>query len=525
VVKDVTGGILPGVTVEAASPALIEKIRVTTSDADGQYKLVDLRPGNYIVTFTLAGFTTIRREGIQLTTGFTATVNGELKPGEVAETITVTGASPLLDTHNNRSQTVLTAEALQNLPTSTTVSGLANLTLGATAQGAAAQDVGGNKGETRATFAVNGSHGSDQKMTLDGMGIQTWYSLASARNIVVNEVALAETSVVTGGKGADNETAGVQLVAVSKDGGNRFSSLFSGNYDNNRMQWNNLTDELRSRGVTSNASVKRVYDWGFGVGGPIRRDRIWFYAASRWWGAQEYQPNAYFNASPNRLLYVPDLNRPAYVDQYNQDWGVKITWQATPKQKVEVSDHFQHACQCYGSVSATLAPEATRNAHDGGVGNGGIFPPGRQQLLISKWTYPLTNRLLLEAGAAFGLFYLSEELSPGTTVNDIPVIELSTGLNSNALGGNLFNASYGVDPVTGRPVSNRSWNLNQQVAVSYVTGSHAFKAAIVPAFGLHDQTRTINQAIVYYFRNQLPASLTMWTSPAVINNRLRNVGY
>src|SRR5436190_23080625 len=104
VVRDATGAALPGVTVEAASPALIEKVRTVVTDGEGQYKIVDLRPGTYTVTFTLPGFSTVKREGIELTTGFTATVNGELKVGAVAETLTVTGASPVVDVHNGQTE-------------------------------------------------------------------------------------------------------------------------------------------------------------------------------------------------------------------------------------------------------------------------------------------------------------------------------------------------------------------------------------------------------------------------------------
>src|SRR2546427_10261510 len=98
VVRDASGGVLPGVTVEASSPALIEKVRTVVTDGEGRYNVVDLRPGPYTVTFTLPGFTTVRREGIALTAGFTATVNAELRVGALEETITATGASPLVDT-------------------------------------------------------------------------------------------------------------------------------------------------------------------------------------------------------------------------------------------------------------------------------------------------------------------------------------------------------------------------------------------------------------------------------------------
>ncbi|HEY3044850.1 MAG TPA: carboxypeptidase-like regulatory domain-containing protein, partial [Vicinamibacterales bacterium] len=96
VVKDTSGAVLPGATVEAASPVLIEKVRSVVSDATGQYRIVDLRPGTYSVTFTLPGFSTVKREGIELTGSFVATVNGELKVGALEETITVTGETPIV---------------------------------------------------------------------------------------------------------------------------------------------------------------------------------------------------------------------------------------------------------------------------------------------------------------------------------------------------------------------------------------------------------------------------------------------
>src|SRR6266404_777816 len=104
-VKDTSGAVMPGVTVEAASPALIEKVRTAVTDGSGQYKIVDLVPGTYTVTFTLAGFNTAKREGIALSAGFTASVDGELRVGALEETITVSGQSPLIDVQNTREQT------------------------------------------------------------------------------------------------------------------------------------------------------------------------------------------------------------------------------------------------------------------------------------------------------------------------------------------------------------------------------------------------------------------------------------
>jgi hypothetical protein len=115
-VTDVTGGVLPGVTVEASSPVLIEKIRTAVSEGNGRYQLLDLLPGTYRVTFTLPGFSVVRREGITLTAGFTASVNVELSTGTLTETITVTGASPMVDVRNVAQTQVLTRDVLDTTP-------------------------------------------------------------------------------------------------------------------------------------------------------------------------------------------------------------------------------------------------------------------------------------------------------------------------------------------------------------------------------------------------------------------------
>lgn len=170
-VRDATGGVLPGVTVEAASPALIEKVRTVVTDAQGQYKIVELRPGAYTVTFTLPGFSTVRREGLQLNTGFTATVNAELRVGGIAETITVAGTSPVVDTQNVRTQNVLSDTNLETLPTNRSMQAFVTLTVGATIAGAGAnlQDVGGTKTDQYSTINYHGNRQDDGRMMIDGM--------------------------------------------------------------------------------------------------------------------------------------------------------------------------------------------------------------------------------------------------------------------------------------------------------------------------------------------------------------------
>src|SRR5262245_7557940 len=146
VVHDTSGAVLPGVTVEVASPALIEKVRTALTDSQGRYNISELRPGTYSVTFTLAGFATLRHEALELSTGVTATANAEMKLGAVEETITVAGTSVAVDVHNVRAQQVLKASVLDALPSSQRdISQMASLTLGATSSTPGRNDVGGHK--------------------------------------------------------------------------------------------------------------------------------------------------------------------------------------------------------------------------------------------------------------------------------------------------------------------------------------------------------------------------------------------
>ena len=219
VVKDSSGAVLPGVTVEAASPALIEKVRSVVTDSEGQYKIIDLRIGTYAVTFALPGFAAVRREGIELPAGFTATVNAELRVGGLEETITVTGASPLVDVQNARQQTLVSSAMLDLLPSSTGFTMLVALTPGLTG----IADVGGTAG----TFMLqNGNAGGGQggnrgihgkiggKIMFDGMQVNSMDSVGASSGYIVNTLVTQEMTVETGGVTAEANGAGLDLIRL-----------------------------------------------------------------------------------------------------------------------------------------------------------------------------------------------------------------------------------------------------------------------------------------------------------------------
>ena len=131
-VRDTSGAVMPGVTVEASSPALIEKVRTVVTDDQGLYKIIDLRPGTYTVTFTLTGFNTVKREGLELSASFTATVDAEMRVGSLEETVTVSGQSPLVDVQNVLQQRAMTRDVMDAVPTNKSFTNLAVLIPGIT---------------------------------------------------------------------------------------------------------------------------------------------------------------------------------------------------------------------------------------------------------------------------------------------------------------------------------------------------------------------------------------------------------
>src|SRR5437773_2431682 len=241
-VKDATGGVLPGVTVTVTSPVLIEQQRTTITDAEGRYVIPQLRPGVYRVTFTLQGFGVVVREGINLSTGFTANVEAELRVGGLAESVTVTGASPIVDVQNVRRQQVVTNELLEALPASTkSISSLASLTTGLSGLG----DIGGQYQVEPGNDVVSGGgafHGkSGTKVSYDGMGMENSSGNSSYQ---LTASSVEEIVMSTSGISADTNADGVVMNIIPKDGSNTLKTTIAGLFSNNSMESDNLDDNL-----------------------------------------------------------------------------------------------------------------------------------------------------------------------------------------------------------------------------------------------------------------------------------------
>jgi hypothetical protein len=506
VVRDTTGAILPGVTIEAASPALIEKVRTVATDSEGQYKIVDLRPGTYSVTFSLTGFSTVKREGVELTTGFTATVNGELKVGSIEETVTITAASPLVDTQNVRTQNVISRTALETLPTAKSLTAYASLTVGATLNGAGGspQDVGGNRAENYGEMMIHGGRSGDGKQTVDGMSYMNEQGTGGGWNRWLRpaDAFIQEVTLTTGGGSAEYLTGGIQENVVPKEGGNTFKTYLNAVGTNGNFQSSNINDDLRARGLSAVGKVKQIYDIGGGIGGPIRRDRLWFYASARKWESQEYYTGVYFGTTLNTVgtPYVADTNRPAFFFYPYNDVSTRLTWQVAPKHKIATNQIYQKACQC-GVTGGFWSGEALANFR---------YNP----LYLGQYTYsyPASNRLIIEAGFTHNIIHQIPRWADSVSPDAISIQELTSGFVYNAGRFNVPLAGF-ADPY------DDYGSYNGRASLSYVTGSHAFKLGLQGQLG---RTNTYGHFVPlnpqgypvwYNFRNGVPAQLVEFATP------------
>ena len=319
VVTDNTGAVMPGVTVEAASPVLIEKVRTVVTDGQGRYTIVDLRPGTYQITFTLTGFNTLIRDGVELPADFTATVSVQLSVGSLQESVTVSGQSPMVDVQSSARTLVINRDLLDALPTPRNTQSFGYLAQGVRLS---KPDVGGAQMMEQVNMRVHGASQLHTTMQVDGMLVSPAFNDGAIQNYW-NQAAFGETAFTTSSQGAEVSAGGIRLNMIPRDGGNTFhGSLYMGVTDGS-WQSNNLTDELRAKGLSLPTGITNIHDVNPSLGGPILQDKLWFFASMRFQSVDEKVVNA----------YMPDGSQ-AIVDQYVRIPHVRLTYQATPKNKL-----------------------------------------------------------------------------------------------------------------------------------------------------------------------------------------------
>jgi len=510
VVRDSSGGVLPGVTVEAASPALIEKTRSAVTDAAGQYRIENLRPGTYSVTFTLSGFSATKREGIELTGSFTATVNADMRVGGVAETITVTGETPVVDVQNAQRQTVLSKDVLNAIPTAGSYNAVLVLVPGLFG---GQQDV--SMGPCNScTFSAHGAilsggrANSEARLLLDGLSIAV--PQAGGTNYLTDTRNSQEVNFTTQGSTAEVESGGPVMNIVPRTGGNTFSGNGFASWASPSMQGSNYTSDLQAAGLAAPNPLVKLYDFNGAGGGPIRKDKIWFFLTARSQGSSSKIPIFYNKnaGNPNAWLYVADPSHQAVNDKTWVNGSARLTMQLSPRNKLNLFWDEQNVCsiswaKCEngGNYSNALtSPEAN--------GYGDLFPMRAQQVTYAS---PLNNKVLIEGG--FGYFFSrwgGRAKDDPNTETLVKVIEQCAGgcpANGNIPG--LTYRSQTVDLFSdGR---NKNVTTTWRASVSFVSGGKSLKIGYQGS--LLGDIRLANMgpnALRYRLNNGVPNQLTMF---------------
>ena len=475
IVKDTSGAVLPGVTVEIASPALIEKVRSATTDGSGQYKIVELRPGVYSVTFSLTGFSTVKRDGIELTTDFTATINADLKVGAVTETITVSGESPVVDVVNITTRTVMTREVLDAIPTGRNIQAVGilipgtNITVGG--GGAISRDVGGSGNLQQSPLQYRGS--ADAVQTIDGMRLNNLCANGAYSGVYWNQGSFEELSYVTGADSAAMGQGGIRINMVPKDGGNQFRGTIFGN--TSPQSW--VSDNCNSPGIgqpctqsnllgdrtfnpnnflTNVSNITKNYDFNAGIGGPIARNKVWWYGTYRYLGVNKTVADAFYNAETSPFRYKADFTRPGIDDGHIRSIAARATAQITQKDKVSYYHDEQDKVRGHWGIGASGVNSVTPEAS-------AIQATPTSFVSVSKWTRPQSNRLLFDVGLGVYNQEYQENYQPSVFAGTVPLVSLVD--NSTTKIANAWN----------NPADHFSKLFTEQFSASYVTGSHDLK--------------------------------------------------
>jgi hypothetical protein len=498
-VRDESGGVLPGVTVEASSPALIEKVKSAVTDDQGRYRIVDLRPGTYKVTFTLTGFSTFTRDDQALNAEQTLNINADMKVGTLEETITVSGAAPQVDVQQASRTTNITRDIIDTLPVSRNVMSIGVLAPGVR-QGT--PDIGGSRMTEQVGLRAHGLSGVDGEQLVEGMSIQ---SLEGASQSYFDDMLQSEITVMTAAIPADTSGGGIRLNSILKDGGNSMSgSVFLGGSDGN-WQSKNVTEEIEKRGVSTGNGVAHIQQFTASLGGPLKRDKLWWFIAARHQSSDERVANV-----PEQFVAPDGTFFRGIADNYVRGPSMRLTWQASQKNKLSM--FAQRWWKRKGlDFGAGTDPRASthrdpKHAHHY-VGN-------------AKWTSPITNKILVEAGYATAAFLWLGSSYPGTTVTTPFTPAWYAGARKTDTARNINPQCAYLDGCTAwiyNGLDERQENTRNTLgfAVSYVTGSHNLKFGLQDEFGPDIRKGSLNADLVANYTNGRPSSVTVNNSPYI----------
>jgi hypothetical protein len=525
VVRDSSGAVLPGVTVEASSPVLIEKVRTSVTDGSGLYRIVDLRAGTYSVTFTLPGFSTVKRDGIELTGSLTASVNADLRVGAVEETITVTGETPIVDVQSVQRQATISSDVLTSIPTARGYSGVMLLVPAIQTQGTSPANVQASPGMV--VFGTpGGRNGNEGRLQVDGLGVGAARNGGGVSGYNADVANAQEiTFTVSAGLG-EAEVSGPTLSIVPKTGGNQMrGGVYLANVTSG-MVGNNYSDELRAAGLGVPGKLLKLWDYTLGLGGPIKRDRLWYFLNLRNQGAHSSVSGMFANknAGTPSWLYEADPTRQSRTGASYNVASLRLTYQATPRNKFNI--YWDEQKPCTGATYNSSADGCRQQPGDNSFIWGGsptaapetaTYENRFQRVQQVTWNSPLTNRILLTAGFGDYLTRWGGSEMPGNPTRSLVRVTEQCA-PSCPLNGGIPNLTYRSQNWASHWMGQHNWNAS----MTYVTGAHSMKFGYQGTFYVDDEhIFTNDERVVYRLNNGVPNLITLRLDPNLRKLRTR----
>jgi len=513
-VKDTSGAVLPGVTVEAVGPALLAP-RVVETDTSGVYRIINLPPGVYTVNVTLAGFNKVVREGIELLGTAVLTIPIEMRVGAIEESVTVTGASPIVDVQTAKRETVLKGDVIESLPGTHAYGNLLNAMPGVTVD-----NNGGANTPTMTFFTARGGNTNEGRMTINGMVVAASFNGGGVSSLAYDSNNVEEVSVVVAGGMGDTDVGGPVMNIVPKTGGNKFAGQVFLNLAGDWSRGDNLDDHLRTlqTPITLGPGVIHSYDFNPSFGGPIKKDKLWFWGAFRNFDTAQGVEGIFANKfalDPAHWDYQKDTSIAARNVQGRNIYQGRLTAQVTPKNRVMFTHEYQLRCE-----GSTLTPDGDGCRQRGSdwiaLGSTAQSPEANTgyfklpyYVTQATWTAPVTSKILLEAGYSRFAYWTNNGpgmVPPDGTMGLIPVTEQS------AIDGHPANFSYrGVNTYFNNWANPNNW----RASMAYVTGSHSFKVGYQGSYSISNTLVVTNDSLLAYrfqnrVANQFTYRLPMW---------------
>jgi hypothetical protein len=496
-VRDAQGGVLPGVNVTVTGESLIGGSQSTVTGEAGSYQFT-LPSGTYVVTYDLSGFTPLRREGIVVQVARTARVDVELGVGSLQETVTVSGASPVVDVSSTVTQTNISKDIAENIPTGRNPWVMAGLVPGVVT---GRLDVGGTEGAQQYNIEAFGSANSQKSFSIDGLKVNWAGGDGGATMMYYGFEMYEEYNMQTASGTAESDVAGVFMNMVTKSGGNRLTSDHNFYFMNDALQSSNIDDDLRVRlGIAPGAKtgaagnpVDLSYDWSSTLGGPIVRDKAWFFGAVRWWRLDQFQIGA----------LNPDGSQ-AVDDNRIRNFMGKATWQTTPNLRTSllfnrnINDRFHRRDAPYLFVE----DKAT------------VLQNQPAQNYVAQYNHVVGRRLVLDArfGRMWGVFPVRYQ--PEVRPTDIAIRDVVRFTRINAAETQSLNPN-------GRYQGNLTGSLFLDTP-SF--GTHDLRAGVQLSWERVEYERIRNGDVLLELRDGVPFQAQLSNTPINSDHRLNTWG-